>query len=419
MPELTYDDLRQAVEGAAVALRVRTDLQPAGGDGDKIAPPTYGDPQAGAARQTKYAIESRVVDGKEHVTVLLDSVAAQANRLEEALLEGWERGELSFPVPFVDFTGDERVADLDRITALEAPHRVADAIFRDSLLDGTLFRLSDVGIAITESRAGAATGLFRYCPTALLFGMWDSTGPKGGLGAKFQRAIVSEVVGFDATTGKAVGSRIDPLAIERDAVPIYQAADAGEGWTLDPSAAAIDDKGKPTAAIRPSEINHGNVAPSIDERAGGVSVSCARQTLVLSFPALRRLRFPVGSDGAVLETDRRRVAEVSARTAVAALGVAAIAYQHELDFDLRSRCLLVPTHEPRVEVLRRDGAEPEIVTVSQQTAQDILDEAASRAASDGLGWHTDELRLVPAPKLVTLIERSRARASAVGAAVEG
>ena len=35
-------------------------------------------------------------------------------------------------------------------------------------------------------------------------------------------------------------------------------------------------------------------------------------------------------------------------TAVAALGVAAIAYQFEMDFDLRSRCLLLPTHPPAV-----------------------------------------------------------------------
>lgn len=66
---------------------------------------------------------------------------------------------------------------------LEAPHRLADAIFRDSLLDGTLFRLSDVGRAITDATPRNATDLFRHSPTALLFGMRDSTGPKGELGS--------------------------------------------------------------------------------------------------------------------------------------------------------------------------------------------------------------------------------------------
>jgi hypothetical protein len=31
--------------------------------------------------------------------------------------------------------------------------------------------------------------------------MWDSTGPKGGLGPKFERAMVSEIVGIDAEVG--------------------------------------------------------------------------------------------------------------------------------------------------------------------------------------------------------------------------
>ena len=62
---------------------------------------------------------------------------------------------------------------------------------------------------------------------------------------------------------------------------------------------------------------------------------------MISLAALRRLRFP----------RHGRDAEIAARTAVAALGVAAIAYQHELDYDLRSRCLLIPEHPPRIELV--------------------------------------------------------------------
>ena len=92
-------------------------------------------------------------------TVLLDSVASQANRAELALLEGRERDELVFPVPYVDFTDDGDITDYEKLTVLEAPHRLADAIFRDSLLDGTLFRLSDVGRAITDATPRNATDL--------------------------------------------------------------------------------------------------------------------------------------------------------------------------------------------------------------------------------------------------------------------
>jgi len=33
-----------------------------------------------------------------------------------------------------------------------------------------------------------------FRPTALIFGAWNSTGEGGGLGAKFPRAIVSEII---------------------------------------------------------------------------------------------------------------------------------------------------------------------------------------------------------------------------------
>ena len=226
MSLLTFERLRDAVAGDAVALRSRMTLQPGGGEGDKIFPPSYA---VEGSAEHKYAEEKRRVGdgGKTSTTVLLDSVASQANRAEMALLEGWERDELAFPVPYVDFSEDGGATDYDKLTVLDAPHRLADAIFRDSLLDGTLFRLSDVGQAITDATPRNATDLFRYSPTSLLFGMWDSTGPKGGLGSKFQRAYVSEIVGFDAEFGTKVGGRVDPLQIEREAASrkIYEHQD--------------------------------------------------------------------------------------------------------------------------------------------------------------------------------------------------
>ena len=409
MSELTFERLRRAVGGEAVALRSRVVLQPAGGQGDKVFPPTYAVARNAEQRNAeqrnaehRYAVEERHHDdGKVSVTVLLDSVASQANRAELALLEGWELGELRFPVPYVDFRQEGEIGDLGRLTVLEAPHRLADAIFRDSLLDGTLFRLSDTGRAVTDAQPRNATALFRLSPTGLLFGMWDSTGPKGGLGSKFQRAYVSEIVGVDARIGKKVGSRLDPLQIEREAAnrKIYVHRDADQVWSLDRSEAA-QKKGRPEIRGdgRPAEINHGNIAPFIDSDAGGVTISEAVQSTVISLAALRRLRFAGYS----------RSAEIAARTAIAALGVASIVYQHEMDYDLRSRCLLIPQHPPRIELLGRDGAPAEVVDIDRLVAMNILDCAASHAAGEGIGWETDETRLVPAPKLVELIKRSRA-----------
>lgn len=404
MSDLTYEMLRDAVKGGAVALRSIMSLQPVDGEGGKVFPPTYAVP---STAEHKYAVEERQIGDRVSTTVLLDSVASQANRAELALLEGWEAGELAFPVPFVDFSGEEGVDDVGRLTVLEAPHRLADAIFRDSLLDGTLFRLSDVGKAITDAQPRNAAAMFRYAPTGLLFGQWDSTGPKGGLGAKFQRAYVSEVVGLDARIGTKVGSRIDPLQIERGAAVVYEHSDPEQRWTLERDEAAVE-KGKPKTAGsdgRPAEINHGNIAPSIDGLAGGVTVSSAQQTTVISFAALRRLKFANVS----------REAAVAARTAVAALGIAAIAYSYEMDLDLRSRCLLVPEHPLSAELVVRDGSEPQAVGIDRTTSAALVERAAHEAAAAGLGWMTDEIRLVPAPKLVELLRRSREVSAREGA----
>ena len=406
MENLTYQDLKSAVDGEAVALRSRLQLQPIGGPGDKVYPPTY---SVDGQPEHKYVVEERQVGEAESTTttVLLDSVASQANRAEMALLEGWEGGELLFPVPYVDFS-DSNLTDYEKLTVLEAPHRIADAIFRDSLLDGTLFRLSDIGQAITDATPRNATDLFRFSPSALLFGMWDSTGPKGGLGSKFQRAYVSEIVGFDAKPGKKVGSRLDPLQIEKVATEdrAFNSTDPSEVWTFDSTQAEVDKKGAPKYASRgsdsgeagqPSKINHGNIVPSIDSQAGGVTISSALQTTVISFAALRRLRFKGYSEDA----------QLAARTAVAALGVAAIAYQIELDFDLRSRCLLVPSHQPKLELVSRNGAESEAFAVDRAQSAEILRQASDHADRVGLRWESREIRLSPAPKLLELIRRSR------------
>ncbi|MDE0093637.1 MAG: type I-U CRISPR-associated RAMP protein Csb1/Cas7u [Gammaproteobacteria bacterium] len=406
MSNLSFEKLYDAIAGEAVAIRSRTELQPAGGRGDKVFPPSY---SVDGSATHKYAVEERLCsNGEKSISVLLDSVASQANRAELALLEGWNSRELKFPVPYVDFSVDQGITDYEKLTVLEVPHRIADAIFRDSLLDGTLFRLSDIGRAITNATPRDATGLFRYSPTALLFGMWDSTGPKGGLGSKFQRAYVSEIIGLDVQFGAKVSSRLDPLQIEKVASDdrVYKSIDDNEVWTEDSNKAAKDNKGHFIYASRgaasgeagqPSKINHGNIPPSIDKQAGGVTISHALQVTVISFAALRKLFFK----GYTTE------AQVSMRTSIAALGIAALAYQQVMDFDLRSRCLLIPTHSPKIQMLKRDGSASEEFAINQDSAAYILNQASENVASHGVGWETNDIRLTPAPKLLELIKRSQ------------
>src|SRR6188768_100531 len=162
---LTLAMLTEAVAGGAAAIRSITRLQPAGGVGDKIFPPTYA---TGDKAPTRYAFEDRRIDGEIVRTVLLDSVASQANRIEDALQAAWEQERLSFPVISVDFSKEEEIADLDSISSLQAPHRIADALLRDSLDASdkkTRFRDTKIGQAYTAATVKNATAVYMYCPT--------------------------------------------------------------------------------------------------------------------------------------------------------------------------------------------------------------------------------------------------------------
>lgn len=414
MDQLTLDTLTQAVAGSATAIRSVTRLQPAGGPGDKVFPPTYntGD------NTLKYAVEQRRVDGQTVQTVLLDSVASQANRMEEALLAAWDADrELVFPVIAVNFSdAGKEVGDIGRITTLDAPHRFADALLRDSVDEnGTRFRDTEPGAAITDASVRNATAVYSLCPTALIFGVWDSTGPKGGLGNKFQRAIVSEIVAFGAVHGNKTSSRIDPLGIQAN-VTVYHRKDNSDDWTIDEGQALIE-KGKAKVFSRksgegkgrPSAINHGNIAPSIDEFAGGVTFDYAQQTTVLSLPALRRLRFPRNVTNAPIDGDERREGELAARTALAALALAAVAHHRDQGFDLRSRSCLVP--DPggplALEVLPADGGAAQQVALTSSGASELLKAAHKKAAATGFGWNREPVVLLPSEKLVALIKKSR------------
>jgi CRISPR-associated protein Csb1 len=417
---LSYDELRDGMAGSVVGIRCRTVLQPLGGAGDKVFPPTYGVPDTA---ETKYATEQRYAfsqDGQVGSvldSVVLDSVASQANRFELALLHAIRGGDVALPVTSVDFREVPGLAGLDRISDYEAPHRVFDALLRDSYDGEHLFRNGPAGRAITEARPRDAAGLYYHSPHTLVFGGWDSTGPRGGLGAKYERAITSEIVAVGAKQGVKTASRVDPAGIELRAGTLYEAPD--HTWTLDEAEAARDASGKPKLlgakdgggrggreAGRPSQANHGNVTPSIDPKAGGVTAKEIVGTTVLSFIQLRRLQFPTSPQRVAFDVDQRREAELAARTALAGLGLCAAALTFEEGFDLRSRCVLVASGPFTFEAVRRDGKALPFDLTSADAIK-LVTEAADRAAAAGMPWRDSEMLLRPADRLADLIRRSR------------
>jgi CRISPR-associated protein Csb1 len=201
MMSVNVELLRTAV-GRDAAMRRVQKLQPVGGPGDKIFPPTY--PGERRNDPPRHVFETRRVAGKNVLCVLIDSVQSQANRLEEAMKAARESG-LSFPVIAVDFAGTA-VDDIGRITTLDAPHRVFDAIMRDSEWNGTRLKDTDHGKRLVVSKPENARAVYELSPTALVFGAWNSTGEGGGIGAKFPRCVVSEIIGVGVATESRVSN---------------------------------------------------------------------------------------------------------------------------------------------------------------------------------------------------------------------
>lgn len=402
---MRLEDLTAHVQTQA-AFRRRQRLQPVGGKGDKIFPPTY----PGEGRNNpppRHVFERRRVDGQEVWCVLADSVQSQANRLEEALLAAARAGDIALPYITVDFRTAKLAGGLDEITSLDAPHRVYDAILRDSLLDGTPFMRSALGHRLAEARPGDATALLETSPTALLFGAWHSTGEGGGLGAKFPRCMTSEIVAVNTpvemtadertgevevrTSGRRTGSRIDPLGILRR-VEVYK----GEsGWDV-----ASQGAGKGAKKVRPSEINHGNIAPTVTPL--GVTCDYAEHTAVIGFAGLRRLGF--GSSGR----------NAAGRTLLAALGLVALLEQDLRGYALRSRCELAVDGEgglAPLQLVRHDGSTTDVV-LDLEGARALYAEALEAAGQAGFAFPAQPVRLVPQDKLVAIVRESQNRALA-------
>lgn len=412
---LTYDALTRSVSEDS-AFRRRRRLQPIGGPGDKLYPPTY--PGEGKS-PPRHAFERRRIDGREAWCVLIDSVQSQANRLEEALLEAARAGRIPLPRLSVDFAM-AGLNSIGEITSLDAPHRVFDAILRDSLLDGVPFPKSPLGDRLKKATPKDATAILEASPSALLFGVWNSTGEGGGLGAKFPRAIVSEIVGVDVpveqslegergpveirSAARRTGSRIDPLGTSKN-VLIYERADDPNEWTANPSEARLE-KGEPVKfgkkdkdkakAGKPSVINHGNIRPEVVPL--GVTCAYAEHTAVITLAGLRRLRF-----GGSAERD------LTGRSLIAALGLVALTEQDAQGYALRSRCDLVCEGPAPLEKVAFDGTVQDIA-LSRDEARALYETAYAEAMRAGFALNGEPVALRPQDKLVHIVRESMNRA---------
>ena len=388
---MNYTALHQAVQSAA-GLRLRLRLQPLYGAGEIVFPCTV----AGG----KYQISNRRIPGYDQSVscAILDSVQSQANRMEDALLADIRGGNLKLPYLETDFSGiDGLVKPIGKITCFEAPHRVFDAILRDSVDgSGKHFPLTDLGKKVTNANAKDATAIFQVSPASLLFGSWDSTGVSGGLGEKYTRCVVSELVAINTEQAARAGTRIDPLNIAKESFLQASKGINDDIWDALAKKAAAKKK----QLTNSSDINHGSV-PWPDEKKGnlhgGVTCDYIQQSTTISFAALRQLHFLVdGKDQSSF-----------AHAVLAAMALHAAALNTERGWHLRSRCDLVLDDgiSPEWEIL--GGSAPTKETLTADATRAVLKEAIAKAKEAGLPWNDEPIYLKPSPALQKLVVASQ------------
>ena len=353
------------------AIRIRAEYEPGAGAQAKVSPPVY--PTDG--RETPYVVEERLgTDGARETTVLLDSRQSQANRCEEALQEAIDRGDLGLPHLALEVgTHDQEI----RITSLTAPHRSRDSYFRDSQApDGTPFDRTDQGRELVEATALDATPLYRYSPSDLVYGVWDSHRNRR-LQTKYPRVYTSEMTGRDAVVGLRAAGRYDMYTSGARRVSGNEA-----DWQ-------VDDKGKGKL----SELGLGSIPPAVGA-AGGVTVRSIEREATLSFAGLARIR--AGRD----EGQRR-----AGRAVLASLALVGdrLAFGSPSLF-LRSGCDLILVSE-QLSWVGRGGAE-EPLDLDAAGARELFRFAVERARAVGLDWDGQPLRLMPQAKLQRVIDEA-------------
>lgn len=374
-----YDVLSDAAQHVS-AITLRANLIPASSmpNDDKffVLPPTYFE---------LGHLASAVREDGTHQYILIESPQSWANRLEELL----DRPEVGVGALRVKVAGRS-------LTVNELPHRIFDALLRDSEQSGRPFRETALGRSLTEARADNVTALLENAPGTLLFGAWDSVaGPKRDA-AQWTAALSGQIMGFDALQTKKAGIRVDPMNIAKVAVTAFKAESRAEVWTFDEARARRSDSGEPIRIKRASEVGHGNI-PAGDVMKGAW-VSRIELSSSLSLTRLRRYQFPLpGQAGAEAGT--------AARTYLAALGLWLMHTRLMAGLELRAGAELDPT---RAEfVLRAPLQDDKALPVSAETVGQALQQAHAAAVSAGYKFAAPA-EFVASAKLEQLISTSEA-----------
>lgn len=385
--------LEASSPGGPSCLTSTTNLRPAAGSHASIAPAKF------AARnvdQGVFAYERRYLEGEAQDAVIVDSKQSQLNRCEQALRHAIDDGHPTLsrlPRLVVSYEHPDGVREY---TDLDLPHRAFDGHIRAGSVDGTPVTQLAQYRAIRDAQPGNARALLDASPASLVFGSWDSS--RAARQGRWRSLLVGEIVGFclrpDDRNPVALkgGARIDPLGqrIELTGEALKQLAEAQRGELSRDTYEKVTKeatKAKTGARVKASAVGLGGIPPTLEALAG-VACHTIVRSHVLSFAALRQLRFGAGPEG-----------DTACRALLAALALNGLARSNE-ELVLRANCDLVED-TPSTVTLDQRGGEPAVLAPLSTTAADaLLADALDHAGqAAGVLWDGPVLRIVGNPEI--------------------
>ena len=382
MTILIFEDLLKAcTSGGASTLVSVTELEPAAGAHASVAPAKFVD-----GRSSVFAFETRFIDGAAARVVLLDSKQSQLNRAEDSIMQDIRAEHpLLGKIPRILVT----YSDGQKFSDMELPHRFADGHFRAGTIDGEMATANEKYRALRNSTPADMSAILNTAPASAIFGAWDSTRKKNQV--RLRSALVGEIIGVLADQGsdgqyqqsRRGGARLDTVAMSVQLEP------KDMGKLIDSLGAELSDnnvdklrgeikKAKKDKRLSASGLGLGGIPPRLDGLDGLGGVACSRiiRSWVLSFAALRQLRFG-GSEEA----------NVAGRALLAAFGLVAIS-RAERELYLRANCDLVEAGAPVVTLDERYGNKRTLDPITVELADQLLQQAIDHARSTGLAdWN--------------------------------
>lgn len=360
--------------GGASVLTSVTPLEPAAGPHASVAPAKFLEGKGRTAKPV-FAYERRFWDGEAVTAVLIDSKQSQSNRLEAAVSAAIaDQDPVLARTPRIEL----RFEDGQVYSDIDLPHRAFDGQIRAGTINGEPATAVQEYRELRNATVADARPLLERSPITLLLGGWDAS--RKTHAGRYRSLLVGEIIGILSDQGrdpevnqsKRGGARIDPLGarIQLDQAEREAIADVQKSELSDK--AYTNSYGKDGKS---SSLGLGGIPPSL-EQLGGVTCRAIIRSHVLSFAALRALRF----DSPTSEGD------VACRALLAALALNGLA-RSDAELLLRANCDLVEAGPAVVTLDKRYGQKENFEPLSIEQAQELLSAAIDNAVqAANLTW---------------------------------